>query len=173
MPIPSSKPELNLLLLDNWMIRWKRFQSESDYAIEKRRASQRHRNYFLAGSTWAGIYLYTASPSTVARWFSAPHFFDIGVDATIKGNILKFLQSHRRYTPTGWMRTVCVVLPSYFLVAATEHMAEKGRWNAYIAQKTVFGEQARRLQNTGKIEDMLPINIKAPLPEKDSAIYAK
>ena len=169
----SGKPEMKLLKLDDWMCRWKKFQSESDYKIEVNRQWQRKRNYALSFTTFFGLFVWTAAPATVNSWFSAPHLFDIGVDGEIKTFMKTTLNAQRRYTPNGNMRAVVTAFPAYLLLATLEHLAEKKRWNLYLKQQTVFGEQARRLNETGKIEDMLPINIKAPLSEKDSIIYAK
>lgn len=116
--------------------------------------------------------LWTAGTATVNRWFGAPHFFDIGFDVAIKNKIRNTLNSTYRYTPQGFGRVAIIGLPTYFTFIGLEHWQEGRRLSAYLQQKTVFGEQARRFVNTGKIEEFLPVNIKASLPESQQKILA-
>lgn len=62
------------------------------------------------------------------------------------------------------MRLIIVATPAYLNFVTLEHMSEKRRLRDYLQQDTIFGEQARRLVNTGKIEEYLPIDVQATLP---------
>eukprot|EP00796_Vickermania_ingenoplastis_P008739 gene8739-6145_t len=161
------KPELQLQYLDEWMIRWKKFQTESDWRIEKNRQWWRKFDLFASAGVAGALTLYTAGTATLRRQFGPPHFFDIGLDARIKANILEYMTSSRRYTPQGYGRLLVVGIPTYLTFAVLEHRREKVRLRKYLRQQTVFGEQARRLISTGKIEEYLPVNIQATLPEED------
>lgn len=167
------KPELQLQYLDEWMIRWKKFQTESDWNLEKGRQSRRKRNFLLSALVGGALTMYTAGTATIKRQFGPPHFFDVGFDAKIKNSIVQFMTSRPRYTPQGYGRLLVVGLPTYLTFAFLEHRAEASRLNKYLHQDTVFGEQARRLVKTGKIEEYLPVNIQASLPEKEAhRLYA-
>ena len=168
------KPELTLMHLDAWMLRWRHYQSHEDWQVEVSRQKRRQFDIgvalFIAGSAS----LYTTSIATGKRWFSAPHFFDIGVDVAVKTFIRdKIILGHRRYTPGGYGRLAIVALPTYFTFVSLEHWAESSRLQTYLAADTVFGEQARRFVSTGKIEEFLPINIKAPVPNNEKVIYGE
>lgn len=158
------KVELTMQYLDEWMLRWRKFQTESDLAIERDR--QRWRKYAIASTVGVAAYLtlLTSGRATINRQFGAPHFFDIGIDSAIKSAIRKTINSFWRYTPQGNMRLIFVAAPAYANFVALEHMSEKRRLYYYLLQDTVFGEQARRLINTGKIEEYLAVNIQATLP---------
>lgn len=165
------KPELVLQHLDEWMIRWRHFQHEDDWKIEKSRQSSRKFNYGLSLGVLGAAGMYSMGRATVNRTFGAPHFFDIGVDVQAKTFIKNTLNGCRRYTPMGYGRVLFMGVPAYLTLYFTEHRAEQKRLDSYLASNTVFGEQARRLVKTGKIEEMLAIKIKAPLPEKEMVIY--
>lgn len=167
------KPELLLQHLDEWMVRWKKFQTREDWNIERCRQQQRKVNFLSSCALGGALTMYTAGPATIKRQFGPPHFFDIGLDVKLKEGISKFMLSKKRYTPTGYGRLLVVGIPTYCLFALLEHGAEKKRLRSYVAQPTVFGEQARRLLNTGKIEEYLPVNIKASLSEdEETRLYA-
>eukprot|EP00331_Platyophrya_macrostoma_P013988 CAMPEP_0176431924 /NCGR_PEP_ID=MMETSP0127-20121128/15084_1 /TAXON_ID=938130 /ORGANISM="Platyophrya macrostoma, Strain WH" /LENGTH=170 /DNA_ID=CAMNT_0017813989 /DNA_START=32 /DNA_END=544 /DNA_ORIENTATION=- len=166
-----SKPELKLQQLDEWMIRWRKYQTESDWQIEKNRQWWRQTNMGIAGAVFTATGLWTAGNATVNRWFGAPHFFDFGIDVAIKNKFREVLTSTPRYTPQGYGRVVVVGLPTYMAFVLLEHWQEGRRWNAYLKQNTVFGEQARRYANTGKIQEFLPVDIKATIPESQKAVY--
>eukprot|EP00744_Colponema_vietnamica_P004301 GILI01006450.1.p1 GENE.GILI01006450.1~~GILI01006450.1.p1 ORF type:complete len:170 (-),score=59.24 GILI01006450.1:163-672(-) len=165
------KPELVLQSLDEWMIRWRHYQHEDDYAVEKKRQSSRKFNYGLALSSIVATGLYTMGRATVNRTFGAPHFFDNGVDVQWKTFWKNTLNGTRRYTPMGYGRVLFMGVPAYLIVAIGEHRAEQSRLDSYLAANTVFGEQARRLVKSGKIEEFLAVKIKAPLPENEAVIY--
>ena len=170
-----SKVELFQQYHDEWMIRFRRYQTSEDFKIEVNSQSTRQRNYFIGFGTAFSLWMYTSSPASVNRRFSEPHFFDAGIDARMKEFCRSALNGTRRYTPNGWMRWCAIGLPTYFLVAGLEHSNAKTRWNAYLQADTVFGEQARRMQKSGNaaaIEEYLPVNIKATLPEADAKVYA-
>lgn len=162
------KPELVLQHLDEWMIRWKKFQTEGDWNIELRRQQARKRNFLISSGVCGALTMYTAGPATIKRQFGPPHFFDIGLDVKIKNSIMNYMLTSNRYTPTGYGRFLVVGIPTYFIFAFLEHRYETKRLRAYLQQPTVFGEQARRLVNTGKIEEYLPVNIQATLPEEEA-----
>jgi hypothetical protein len=166
------KPEITLQHLDEWMIRWRKYQTESDWQIETSRQWWRQTNYGIASAVFVGTGLWTAGTATVNRWFSAPHFFDIGIDVAIKDKLKNTLNSTYRYTPQGFGRVAIIGLPTYFTFIGLEHWQEGRRLNSYLKQNTVFGEQARRFVNSGKIEEFLAVNIKASLPESQSKVYA-
>lgn len=167
------KPELVLQNLDEWMIRWKHFQTKSDWEIEQRAQCRRQRNYAVGAGTLVCSWLYTAAPSTVNRIFSAPHFFDMGIDVAIKDGLRNFLNSRRRFTPNGYGRLGAVFVPPYLVLAFLEHRGEQGRLNEYLAAETAFGEQARRLVKNGKLEEFLCPNVGATLPEKERVVMVQ
>jgi hypothetical protein len=167
------KPELLLQHFDEWMIRWKHFQSEDDFKIEKAAQSRRQRNYALTTAVFGSAVAYTAAPATINRIFSAPHFFDFGLDVTIKHTIRDFLNGRRRYTPNGYGRLLAIALPTFTTVCVLEHLSEGKRVKDYKKVESVFGEQFRRYCKNGKMDEYMPINIKAPLPKEEAnAIYA-
>jgi len=165
------KAEIALQSLDEWMIRWRKYQTAEDWQIEKAAQAARQRNYALTGAVAGWIFLYTAAPSTLSRFFGPPHFWDMGFDVAIKANLLKFFNGHRRWCPNGYGRMMAVGAPSFLLLATLQHFSEVSRYNAYLRQPTVFGEQARRLKESGKIEEFLCVNIRATLPAGEESIY--
>ncbi|CCW71114.1 unnamed protein product [Phytomonas sp. Hart1] len=166
------KVELTLQFLDEWMLRWHKFQTESDWRIEKDRQWWRKTNIFITGVLAGGLTLYTSGNATLKRQFGPPHLLDIGVDAKIKQYIYDTLMLRPRYTPTGYGRLLVMGVPIYLTFVSLEHVQERRRLRRYLDQKTVFGEQARRLVNTSKIEEFLPVNIKASLPQSEAKIYS-
>lgn len=167
----NSKPELVLQDFDEWMIRWKHYQTESDFNIEVGRMKSRHFNYGVTGSVFLASVAYTAAPSTINRIFGAPHFFDFGVDVTIKETLRSTINSRRRFTPNGLARALTVFVPTYLTIAFLEHRGEKARLQQYLKQETVFGEQCRRFVKNGKIEEFLAVNVKATLPATEAVVY--
>ena len=157
----TSKPELTLHFLDDWMIRWKHFQTEADWKIELAAQKRRQMNYGITGTLGLGCWLYTLSPSTVNRWFGAPHFFNIGADVAVKDFIRNTLNGRRRFTPNGYGRIAFNFVVPFTSICLLEHRSEKIRMNDYLKAETVFGEQARRLVKSGKIEEFLCPNIGA------------
>lgn len=166
------KVELKMQYLDEWMLRWRKFQTESDWQIEKNRQWWRQTNLLVGGSIMSSLVIYTAGTATVKRWFGAPHFFDVGADAKLKEALCTTITSRPRFTPQGYMRFFVVAAPTYAAFFGLEHMAERRRLRQYLKQSTVFGEQARRLVETGKIEEYLPVNIQASLPQSQKLVYA-
>lgn len=156
---------------DEWMLRWRKFQTESDWQIEKNRQTWRKRNLTLTAAVGGGLTMYTAGTATIRRQFGPPHFFDIGVDARIKQGICNFMTSRWRYTPQGYCRLLVVGVPTYLTLAVSEHIAERSRLRQYLKQNTVFGEQARRLVETGKIQEYLAVDIQATLPGDQKQLY--
>jgi hypothetical protein len=167
-----SKPELVLQELDEWMLRWRHYQSEQDFNTEVARVKSRQWNYAISGGVFLASGLYTAAPATINRVFGPPHFFDFGVDAQIKDSIRTFINSRRRFTPNGLGRIASIFVPTFLTVAVLEHRAESARLNTYLKAETVFGEQARRRVKTGKIEEFLAVNVKGSLPAKEAVVYA-
>ena len=165
------KPELLLQHFDEWMVRWKHFQSPADFQIEKSAQKRRQRNYGITAAVFTAAVTYTAAPSTINRVFSAPHFFDFGADAMIKHSIRDFVNGRRRYTPNGYGRLLAIALPTYTSICVLEHMNEKKRLEQYKTVESVFGEQFRRYAKDGKIEEFLAVNITAPLPEAEAGVY--
>jgi alpha-L-arabinofuranosidase len=155
----TSKPELVLQHLDEWMIRWKHFQTEDDWKIELAAQKRRQTNYGITGAVFVGSYLYTMAPATVNRWFGAPHFFNIGVDVAIKDFIRTTVNGQRRYTPTGYGRIAFNFIVPFVTISLLEHRSEKKRLNDYVKVESTFGEQARRLVKTGHIEEFLAPNV--------------
>ncbi|KAG8348153.1 hypothetical protein ERJ75_000209200 [Trypanosoma vivax] len=166
-----TKYELKMQFFDEWMIRWRKFQTESDWEIEKDRQWWRRFNMGASGALFGGLVLLTAGTATLKRQYGLPHFFDVGVDAQLKQNVLQYLTSRWRYTPQGYGRVLLTGVPTYALFISLEHYQEKRRMWRYLHQETVFGEQMRRLHLTGKIEEYLPVNIKATIPASEQAIY--
>ncbi|KAK7201790.1 hypothetical protein NESM_000245300 [Novymonas esmeraldas] len=166
------KVELTLQHLDEWMLRWRKFQTESDWRIEKNRQWWRQANIVTAGAVMGGLTMYTAGVATIRRQFGPPHFFDSGIDVKIKETICEFMTSRWRYTPQGYGRVLVVGAPTFLTFAIAEHFQERRRLRAYANQNTVFGEQARRLVQNGKIEEYLAVDIKASLPPNQSRLYA-
>lgn len=166
------KVELSMQYLDEWMLRWRKFQTESDWQIEKNRQWWRKANIVTAGAVMSGLVMYTAGAATIRRQFGAPHFFDVGADAKVKATITEVMTSRWRYTPQGYGRLFVVGLPTFFIFAISEHVQERRRLRAYVNQNTVFGEQARRLVQSGKIEEYLAVNIQATLPQNQRQLYA-
>lgn len=167
-----SKPELTLQHLDEWMIRWRKYQTESDWQIETNRQWWRQTNMAIAFGVFGASGLWTVGNATANRWFGAPHFFDMGIDVAIKDKLRTVLTSTPRYTPQGFGRVAVVGLPTYITFITLEHWQEGRRLKAYLAQNTVFGEQARRFVNTGKIQEFLPVDIHASVPESQKTVYA-
>lgn len=159
------KPELKLQYLDEWMVRWKKFQTESDWKIEKSRQWWRKFDMVCAAGVAGVLTMYTAGNATIRRQFGPPHFFDMGYDVRFKEAVVQHFTSGWRYTPQGYGRLAIIAIPTYVVFAVLEHQREKKRLKKYLRQQTVFGEQARRLIATGKIEEFLPVNIHATLPE--------
>ncbi|KAL7697095.1 hypothetical protein N2W54_008207 [Lotmaria passim] len=166
------KVELTLQYLDEWMLRWRKFQTESDWQIEKNRQWWRRADIVTAAAVMGGLTMYTAGSATIRRQFGAPHFFDVGVDVRIKEAVTQTMTSRWRYTPQGYGRLLVVGVPTFCVFALCEHIQERRRLRAYVEQNTVFGEQARRLVETGKIEEYLPVNIQATLPANQKQLYA-
>ena len=102
------KPDLILQELDEWMIRWRRFQTTDDLKIEQTRQNYRQRNYGISLGVFTLATGYTAAPSTINRIFGPPHFFDFGIDVQIKEGLRSLLNSRRRYTPNGLGRILCI-----------------------------------------------------------------
>ncbi len=169
----SNKVELVQQESDEWMIRWRRYQSFEDYQIEKRAQARRGFNFKLSAALCGGLWLYTAAPSTVNRMFGAPHTFDIGVDAQIKESIRSTVNGVRRYTPNGYGRLFTVLAPTYFVFQFLEGRSQITRMNDYLKAETVFGEQHRRRIANGKIDEFLAVNIQAPLPKNEAVVYAQ
>lgn len=168
----TMKVELTLQHLDQWMLRWRKFQTESDWQIERNRQWWRQADMTMAAGVMGSLVLYTSGSATIRRQFGAPHFFDVGVDSKIKETICETLTSRWRYTPQGYGRLVVVGLPTYLVFAISEHIQERRRLRKYAQQNTVFGEQARRLVENGKIEEYLAVDIKASLPQNQKQLYA-
>lgn len=166
------KPELQLQYLDEWMLRWRKFQTESDWHIEKNRQWWRRADIVLSGLTFGALGLYTSGTATLRRQLGAPHFFDMGLDSKIKQSVFETVTSRRRYTPQGYGRLLFIGVPTYLTFITLEHYQERRRYRAYLEQDTVFGEQARRLLATGKIEEYLPVNIQATIPKSEVSVYA-
>ncbi|CAD2215556.1 hypothetical protein AGDE_05004 [Angomonas deanei] len=166
------KVELTLQYLDEWMLRWRKFQTESDWQIEKNRQWWRKADLVAGAGVMGSLVLLTSGSATIRRQFGAPHFFDIGVDVAIKNTVTNTLTSRWRYTPQGYGRLLVVGIPTYITFFGLEHFNERRRLRAYLRQNTVFGEQARRLVKDGKIEEFLPVNIKATVNKKEGGIYA-
>ncbi|KPA73463.1 putative mitochondrial hypothetical protein [Leptomonas pyrrhocoris] len=166
------KVELTMQYLDEWMLRWRKFQTESDWEIEKNRQWWRRTNIVVSAAVMGALTMYTAGTATIRRQFGPPHFFDIGIDVRIKESVTQFMTSRWRYTPQGYGRLLVVGAPTFIVFATAEHIQERRRLRAYVLQNTVFGEQARRLVETGKIEEYLPVNIKATLPQNQRQLYA-
>ncbi|RNF06778.1 hypothetical protein TraAM80_03699 [Trypanosoma rangeli] len=167
-----TKYELKLQYFDEWMLRWRKFQTDSDWEIEKNRQWWRQCNMVLTGALFGSLVLYTAGTATLKRQYGLPHFFDVGVDAQVKQTVLETLTSRWRYTPQGYFRVLLTGVPTYLLFVSLEHHQEKRRMQQYVKQNTVFGEQMRRFLNTGKIEEYLAVNIKGTLPPSQRSIYA-
>jgi hypothetical protein len=157
----TSKPELYLQHLDEWMIRWKHFQTEEDWKIELAAQKRRQMNYAIAGAALVGSHLYTMSPATVNRWFGAPHFFNIGVDVAIKDFIRTTVNGTRRYTPMGYGRIAFNFTVPFVTLCLLEHRGEHKRLNEYLKVETAFGEQARRLVKSGHLDEFLCPNVGA------------
>ncbi|KNH01797.1 GPI transamidase component [Perkinsela sp. CCAP 1560/4] len=165
------KPEVALQYLDDWMIRWRRFQTKEDFAIEEKFQFNRQRNYALTGLVGGMATLYTAAPSTIRRYFGPVHMFDIGIDVWMKKHLIRIFNSRQRYCPNGYGRIVAIALPSYIVLATLQHFDEKARWAMYLQQKTIFGEQARIIEKTGQVQEMLPVNMQASVSDKDKVIF--
>ena len=73
-----NKVELIQQETDEWMIRWRHFQTADDLKIERNFRSRRQRNMWIGGAMLVGLHFYTVSPATVKRQFGAPHMLDIG-----------------------------------------------------------------------------------------------
>ena len=167
-----SKPELILAPLDQWMMRWKHYQTESDWQIEVDRQKQRQWNYRFGLATFAVTGIATAGRATINRVTGPPHFFDMGIDVAAKTAFRNFVNRQWRYTPTGYGRVVVIGVPTYIVIAGLEHVRETQRLQMYLKQETVFGEQARRYVASGKIEEFLPVRIQATLPAEEAKILA-
>ncbi|KEG09695.1 hypothetical protein DQ04_04801070 [Trypanosoma grayi] len=167
-----TKYELKMQYFDEWMMRWRKFQTEGDWEIEKNRQWWRRCNMAVSAGLFGSLVLYTAGAATVKRQYGLPHFYDIGVDGQIKQTVLQYLTSRWRYTPQGYGRVLITSIPTYISFVTLEHYQEKRRMQQYIEQNTVFGEQMRRFLNTGKIEEFLAVNIKGSLPKSQQSIYA-
>lgn len=166
------KVEIKMQYLDEWMLRWRKFQTESDWHIEKNRQWWRQTNLLIGGTVMSSLVVYTAGTATIKRWFGAPHFFDVGFDAKLKETLCKTITSRWRPTPQGYGRLMAVAVPTYIVFFGLEHLAERRRLRQYLKQNTVFGEQARRLVETGKIEEYLAVNVQATLPQSQKRLYA-
>jgi len=168
----KNKVELIQQETDEWMIRWRRFQSFEDYQIEKNHQARRGRNFKIATGMVAGLWLYTAAPSTVNRMFGAPHTFDVGVDANIKESIRSTVNGCRRFTPNGYGRLLTVFGPSYFVFQFLESRSQIARMEEYLKIESVFGEQHRRRIANGKIDEFLCVNVQASLPKEETVVYS-
>ncbi|EAN93234.1 putative Mitochondrial ATP synthase subunit [Trypanosoma cruzi] len=166
-----TKYELKLQYFDEWMMRWRKFQTDSDWTIEKNRQWWRQCNMALSAVLFGSLVVYTSGTATLKRQYGLPHFFDVGIDGQIKQTVLQTLTSRWRYTPQGYGRVLLTGIPTYTLFVLLEHYQERRRMHLYVAQNTVFGEQMRRFLNTGKIEEYLAVNIKGSLPPSQRSIY--
>jgi hypothetical protein len=169
----KSKTELIQQETDEWMLRWRRFQTYEDFQIEKRLQSRRQRNFGVAGAVLAAAWTFTAAPSTINRMFGPPHTFDVGVDAQIKESIRSTINGVRRWTPNGYGRLLAVWVPTYLAFYALERQSQVTRMGDYLKAETIFGEQHRRRVNDGKLDEFLCVNVQATLPKADAVIYAK
>ena len=168
----KNKVELIQQETDEWMLRWRRFQTFEDYQIEKNCQNRRSRNFKLSAALAGGLWLYTAAPSTINRMFGAPHTFDVGVDANIKESIRSTVNGVRRYTPNGYGRLLAVWAPTYFLFQFLESRSQVARMEEYLKIESVFGEQHRRRVANGKIDEFLAVNVQASLPKSEIVVYS-
>lgn len=168
----KNKVELIQQDTDEWMLRWRRFQTFEDYQIEKNLASRRSRNFKLSAAVAGGLWFYTAAPSTINRMFGAPHTLDIGIDATIKETIRSNINCCRRFTPNGYGRLLSVWGPTYFIFQFLESRSQITRMEEYLKIESVFGEQHRRRVANGKIDEFLCINVQASLPKSEIVVYS-
>ena len=127
------KPEIVLQHLDEWMIRWRKYQTESDWNIEMNRQWWRQTNIGIAGSVFLLTGFFTTGVATAKRQYGAPHFFDMGVDVAIKNKLKSMLTSFPRYTPQGFGRVAVVGLPTYAVFVSLEHWQEGRRLQKYLA----------------------------------------
>jgi len=125
LPSATSKPELLQQHLDEWMIRWRHFQTYDDFKIEKRAQTRRQRAYVIATGVFGFMTVYTAAPATVKRCLSAPHFFDMGIDVAIKHGLRDTINSYRRWTPNGYGRVLGIAVPTFLTVALLEHRSQQ------------------------------------------------
>jgi hypothetical protein len=166
----SLKVELFFQHFDEWMIRWRKYQTKEDWEIELRRQQARKRNYVCTAGVVGASALWTAAPGTIIRITNKPDFFDIGYDTQLKAWVRKTLNGAPRWTPNGYGRIGAIFVPALLTISLLERRSENARLNDYLQAKTVFGEQCRRFKSTGKIEEFLPVNIKASVPEEDLII---
>ena len=165
-----AKPEIKLQFLDDWMIRWRRFQTVEDFAIEIEAQRTRQWNYFLTALCAFGMAGYTTAPSVIQRYFGPPHTFDFGFDTWLKAKIIEFMNGRRRWCPNGYGRIAAIVFPPFVLLATLQHFSEAKRWEKYLKQKTIFGEQARIIEKEGRLIEMLPVNRGATVTNTDKEI---
>ena len=170
-----SKIEITMQYFDEWMLRWRHYQTVQDWEIEKCRQWWRRFDYTAGATVGGAMGLYTIGHGTVRRWWGpqGPHFFDNGVDRSFKDFMYNKFIGTQRYAPKGWGRVLAIGLPMYMTIVTLEHKADIRRNEQYLKAETAFGEQARRYAKTGKIEEMLCVNIQASLPENERVIYGQ
>ena len=146
-----SKPELKLAVLDQVMLKQKRFQTRSDWEIEKSTHSTIWRNYYAALGTYLATYLLTAPTAVVTRWTGPPDSvlfpaWRAGKSA-VRGVVLGL--NGVRPQATGFYRQAMCLGPAFLLLSTLQHLNECQRWESYLglSDKTAFGRIAKSLEN--------------------------
>ncbi|EPY40124.1 hypothetical protein AGDE_03804 [Angomonas deanei] len=66
------KVELTLQYLDEWMLRWRKFQTESDWQIEKNRQWWRKADLVAGAGVMGSLVLLTSGSATIRRQVRCP-----------------------------------------------------------------------------------------------------
>eukprot|EP00999_Lentomonas_sp_LEN2_P001074 NODE_2079_length_658_cov_89.781544_g2029_i0.p1 GENE.NODE_2079_length_658_cov_89.781544_g2029_i0~~NODE_2079_length_658_cov_89.781544_g2029_i0.p1 ORF type:complete len:178 (+),score=41.05 NODE_2079_length_658_cov_89.781544_g2029_i0:77-535(+) len=140
------KSELYLLNLDQYMVNFKRFQTESDWKIELAARSERWNNILLAGLVGTYVNLITMPDIALER----------AMDSSVTPMRKVYEILHRSNRPwalrRGGARHLAWLLPMSVSWGLMAHWTENRRWNKYLQQDTCFGEMARQLKQDGKVD---------------------
>eukprot|EP01060_Flectonema_neradi_P030640 TRINITY_DN449_c3_g1_i1.p1 TRINITY_DN449_c3_g1~~TRINITY_DN449_c3_g1_i1.p1 ORF type:complete len:184 (+),score=36.30 TRINITY_DN449_c3_g1_i1:105-656(+) len=146
-----SKPELKLAVLDQVMLKQKRFQTRKDWEIEKETQDVIWRNYYIAMGTFAACFALTAPTTSVKRWTGPPDSvlfpaWRAGKDA-LRSVILGL--DGVRPQATGFYRQALCMMPTLLVLSTLQHIQECHRWESYLnlSDKTAFGKIAKTLED--------------------------
>lgn len=151
--------EQKLTILDKVMLKTKRMQTRSDWEIELKRGSTRK---WTIGSciAWTGIaYFLTIDERQIHRMLRSPYFKPY----------IRSVLALPRFTMNGYPRIFAQLLPAWVYFCASNMMAERSRWNAYVKQDTFYGGLARFIDDGKNPKDDGDLSTLRNYMDKDTA----
>eukprot|EP00755_Sulcionema_specki_P027245 Sspe_Gene.16615::Locus_5863_Transcript_1_1_Confidence_1.000_Length_637::g.16615::m.16615 len=117
------------------------------------------------------MFLWSSPSGTIRRCFSAPHSLEIPPWRMGKDALKSFFLGMNGVRPqaTGIYRQMWTILPSLTTLMVLQHYAEVQRWNAYLEQKTTFGDLARSINNNTLTTD----TISATLDQEGQQVFGQ